>query len=69
MSIVRFDTATKQFSDDSYGVKEISFSVTPGEFVFVTGQSGSGKTTLLRLLLKEYTVTSGEVYFHETPLQ
>lgn len=68
MSIVRFDSATKQFSEDSYGVKEVTFSISPGELVFVTGQSGSGKTTLLRLLLKEYTTTSGEVFFHDTAL-
>lgn len=37
-------------SDDVRGVKGVSFSVCPGEFVFITGQSGHGKTTLLHLL-------------------
>ena len=68
MSIVRFENVTKQFSEDSYGVREITFSISPGEFIFVTGPSGSGKTTLMRLLLKEYEYTDGEIYFHDVAL-
>lgn len=41
----------------------ISFSVDPGEFVFITGPSGAGKTTLLRLLTREYTPTEGSIDF------
>jgi len=33
-----------------WALKNISFSVDKGEFVFVTGPSGAGKTTLLRIL-------------------
>lgn len=68
MSIVRFENVTKQFSEDAYGVQEINFSISPGEFLFVTGPSGSGKTTLMRLLLKEYAYTEGEIYFHDEAL-
>lgn len=68
MSIVRFENVTKQFSEDAYGVQEINFSISPGEFLFVTGPSGSGKTTLMRLLLKEYTYNDGEIYFYDQAL-
>ena len=68
MPILSFDTVTKQFTPDSYGVRDISFSVEPGEFLFLTGPSGSGKTTLLRLLLKEYSLSSGEIFFNDTPI-
>jgi cell division transport system ATP-binding protein len=33
-----------------WALKNLSFSVHKGEFVFVTGPSGAGKTTLLRIL-------------------
>jgi cell division transport system ATP-binding protein len=68
MPILRFENVTKQFDVDSYGVYEVTFSVEPGEFIFVTGPSGSGKTTLMRLLLKEYAYNSGEIFFHDAPL-
>lgn len=68
MPIVHFDTVTKQFSSDSFGVKDVSFSVEPGELIFVTGPSGSGKTTLMRLLLKEYSPTQGEIFFNGLPI-
>ncbi len=42
---------------------DISFSVDPGEFIFITGPSGAGKTTLLRLLTREYTPTEGSIVF------
>lgn len=66
--MIKFDQVTKQFSDNSYALKEVSFDITPGEFILLTGPSGSGKTTIMRLLTKEYTPSNGEIVFEETPL-
>ena len=33
-----------------WALKDISFTLGKGEFLFLTGHSGAGKTTLLRLL-------------------
>lgn len=63
--MLKFNNVTKQFSENSYGVREVTFEVEPGEFLFVTGRSGSGKTTLMRLLTKEYTPTEGEIIFED----
>jgi cell division transport system ATP-binding protein len=43
------------------GLKQATFSIAPGEFVFVVGQSGSGKSTLMKLLLKEIEPTAGSI--------
>jgi cell division transport system ATP-binding protein len=40
---------------------DVSFGVTRGEFVVLTGRSGSGKTTLLRLLYREDVPTEGQI--------
>lgn len=42
-------------------LKDISFSMEPGEFVGVMGASGSGKTTLLNIISTLDKPTSGEV--------
>lgn len=68
-SMIRFENATKQFSENSIGLKEVSFILEPGEFIFLTGPSGSGKTTLIKLILREYQLTSGDIFFHDTQLR
>lgn len=49
----------------SYGIinalKEASFEVSDGEFVFIVGPSGAGKSTLLKLILHQTIPTSGEI--------
>ncbi len=69
MSMIRFVNATKQFSEASIGLKDVSFVLEPGEFAFLTGPSGSGKTTLIRLILREYQLTGGDIFFNDTPLK
>jgi phosphonate transport system ATP-binding protein len=54
---------SKTFDNGTQALKEVSFSVEPGEFLVVIGLSGSGKTTLLRCINRLLEVTSGEIYF------
>ena len=44
-------------------VKDVSFSVYPGETFGIVGESGCGKSTVARLLMCLEKPTSGEVYF------
>jgi ATP-binding cassette subfamily B protein len=45
----------------SFGLKDVSFWLSRGEFVVITGRIGSGKTTLLRVLLGLLPADSGTI--------
>lgn len=49
-------------------VDNISLVIYKGETLGVVGESGSGKSTLGRTILKLTEPTSGEIYFHNTPI-
>ncbi len=46
-------------------LKDISFTIQPGEYVAFTGRSACGKTTLINLLSKLYTVEKGAIYLDD----
>lgn len=50
-------------------VDNVSFDVRRGECLGVIGESGSGKTTVVRTLLRAYSPTSGEFFFHSNDAQ
>ena len=47
-------------------IRDISFSVAPGEFLGIMGASGSGKTTLLNCISTMDTVSAGHIYLEGT---
>ena len=49
---------------DNHVLRDIDFSLTPGEKVAVLGPSGSGKSTFLRSINHLEIPTSGEIYYN-----
>jgi ABC-type polysaccharide/polyol phosphate transport system ATPase subunit len=51
----------RETRDDFWALKDISFSIAPGETVGVIGPNGSGKTTLLSILARAMVPTVGSL--------
>lgn len=52
-----------------YALRDLSFTVSSGEFLAISGPSGSGKSTLLHILGCLDRATSGKVYLEGVSLQ
>jgi ABC-type polysaccharide/polyol phosphate transport system ATPase subunit len=48
-------------AQDLWALRDVSFSVEPGESVGLIGRNGSGKTTLLRLVAEIFAPTAGRI--------
>ena len=62
--VLRFEKVSMHYHSkqgETVAVKDMSFSVSEGEFVAIIGPSGCGKTTLLSLAAGLLSPTSGEV--------
>ena len=66
MKIV-FDQVDKKFGIIN-ALKDISFEIDQGEFVFITGNSGAGKSTLLKLILNQLKPSSGKILLGDIDL-
>jgi cell division transport system ATP-binding protein len=57
-----FNSVSKTYKNmNAPALKEVTFKVDSGEFVFIVGPSGSGKSTILKMLLSEEKATRGDI--------
>ena len=50
-------------------LKDVTFTVNPGERVGIVGLSGAGKTTLVNLIMRFYDCVSGAIYIDGTDIK
>jgi cell division transport system ATP-binding protein len=59
--LIEFSNVGLRYGNGPEILRDLTFSVEPGSFHFLTGPSGSGKTSLLRLLLLSLKPSRGRV--------
>ncbi|HEX9259654.1 MAG TPA: cell division ATP-binding protein FtsE [Acidimicrobiales bacterium] len=60
--MIKLENVTKIYNDEVVALRDASFDIPKGEFVFLVGPSGSGKSTLLRLINKQEDPNKGTVW-------
>jgi len=60
-AMVDINKVSKVYPNGVEALKNVSFSIEKGEFVFLMGACGCGKTTLIKLLMLEERPTSGKI--------
>ncbi len=61
MAIISLHQVSKRYPGGFEALKTVSFSVEPGEMLFLTGHSGAGKTTLFKLIAAIERANGGTV--------
>ncbi len=66
--IVRFDNVGLRYGTGKEILSDISFTLFPGRFYFLTGASGAGKTSLLRLLYLAQRPSRGAISMFDSDM-
>ena len=54
---------------DVRAVKDVSFTLNPGDSLAIVGENGAGKTTLIKLMIGAYQPTKGTILIDGQPLE
>jgi ATP-binding cassette subfamily B protein len=58
---IEFDRVWFAYKRDEFVLRDVSFSVGPGEKIAIVGATGAGKSTIIKLLNRSYDVQRGRV--------
>ena len=58
---IRFEHVWFGYKEDEYVLKDLNFTIHPGEKVALVGPTGAGKSSIIRLLCRLYEPTKGRI--------
>lgn len=66
--MIRFEQVSKIYPGGFIALKNLSFSISKGEMIFIAGHSGAGKSTILKLISGITKPTKGKVWLNKHDL-
>lgn len=58
---IQFDKVWFAYNKEEYILKDISFTIEPGQTVAIVGATGAGKTSIINILTRFYDINKGEI--------
>ena len=58
---IRFEHVWFAYKDDEYVIKDLDFTIHPGEKIALVGPTGAGKSSIIRLLCRLYEPSKGRI--------
>jgi ATP-binding cassette, subfamily B, multidrug efflux pump len=58
---IRFEHVWFAYKDDEYVIRDLNFTIKPGEKIALVGPTGAGKSSIIRLLCRLYEPTKGRI--------
>src|SRR5215218_8808991 len=58
---IEFENVWFAYKDEDWVLKDVSFTVEPGQSIALVGHTGSGKTTITNLLMRFYDIQRGKI--------
>ena len=58
---IRFENVWFAYKDDDYVIRDLDFTIKPGEKIALVGPTGAGKSSIIRLLCRLYEPTRGRI--------
>ena len=65
---IEFDNVWFAYNQDNWVLRDVSFTLEPGEKVAIVGATGAGKSTMMALLSRFYDVQRGEIRVDGVPI-
>ncbi|MBL7725959.1 MAG: ABC transporter ATP-binding protein [Chitinophagaceae bacterium] len=66
---IDFENVVFEYNPGNPVLKNVSFSVNPGETIAIVGHTGSGKTTIISLLNRLYHIKSGSIKLDDVNIE
>ncbi|MFB2834030.1 ABC transporter ATP-binding protein [Floridanema evergladense] len=66
---IRFEEVDFAYKSNEYVLKNLNFTINPGEKVALVGPTGAGKSSIIRLLCRLYEPTSGRIIVDDVDIR
>jgi ATP-binding cassette, subfamily B, multidrug efflux pump len=66
---IEFQNVWFAYNGDDYVLKDISFTINPGETIALVGHTGAGKTSIINILTRFYDINKGKILLDDINIE